>query len=189
MAVRPRLLAVLGVAAAIIAVGSCAKKGEEKRTEAAGSATDDSTLAYVSEEFSFGAFFDAEGTKRTINVKGAKETKLYIIVSYPAAIQIAAAEWRLVLPEGVEIRSDKSYERRVALLGTFEHGLSETFPCVAGPKLVLHELVLGVPAGLKNGEIAIMPSHDGKILGVATCDDTYPIVQASAYKAIINPAD
>jgi hypothetical protein len=189
MTFRVRPLALFAAVAAVLVLSSCAKKEKDAETGAAGSAAGDSTLKYVSDEVSFGAFFDAAGTKRTIEVKGAKETKLYIVVSYPATMQIAAVEWRLVLPEGVTVEYDKFYDRRAALLGTFEDGMSETFPCVAGPKLVLHELVLNVPAGIKNGEVALMPSHSGKILAVATCDEGYPIVEASAYKAIINPTD
>jgi hypothetical protein len=187
MVFRIRSLAV--AAAAVLVCFSCAKKEQQAESGAAGSAAGDSTIKYVSDEVSFGAFFDAEGTKRTIGIKGAKDTKLFIIVSFPATLQIGAVEWRLVLPEGVTIEYDKFYEKRAALLGTFEHGISETFPCIAGPKLVLHELVLKVPAGIENGEISIMPSHTGNILGVAVCDENFPIVEASAYKAIINPAD
>ncbi len=188
MAFRVRSL-VLCAAVAALVLSSCAKKEKEPEAGAAGSAAGDSTLSYVSDEISFGLFFDAEGTKRTVEIKGEKEATLFIVVNFPVTMQIAAVEYRLVLPEGVTIENDKFYEMRAALIGTFVQGISETFPCAAGPRIVLHELAIKVPAGLVNAEIALMPSFEGKILAVATCDEGNPIIEASTYKAIINPAD
>mgnify|MGYP001036304066 FL=1 len=189
MAFRVRFLAFSAAVAAGLFVFSCAKKEKEPETAGAGSAPVDSAIEFVKEDVSFGAFFDAEGTKRTAEIKGGKEAKLYIIVSFPETMQIAAVEYRLVLPEGVAIQSDKSYDKRIAFIGTYDEGVSEIFPCVPGPKIALHELVLLVPPGIKNGEIALMPSIKGENLAVALCEEGNPLIAASSYKAVINPAD
>jgi hypothetical protein len=182
------LYAIVGLAC-ILLCASCAKKEKEPAGEAAGTVESESALSPVSDEISFAAFFDNECTERTIEIKGPKQAKLFVVVNFPETLEIAAVEWRLVLPEGVTVETDKPYENRVALLGTFEHGISETFPCAAGPRIILHEFVINVPAGIENGEIGLMPSHEGKKLAIATCDEVPTIINASAYKAVINPAD
>jgi len=104
-------------------------------------------------------------------------------------MQIAAVEYRIVLPKGVTLENDKFYEDRVALLGSFGEGLSETFPCVAGPSLLLHTLTLNVQPGLKDGEIVFLAHSHSNFIGVALCDETQTLVTAAAYKAIINPTE
>ena len=175
---------------ALLAV-SCARKKGEAGKAGADSTSADSTISYVSDDVSFGVFFDEEGTKRTAEIKGNKEAKLYVIIQLPTTMQIRAAEWRLALPAGVTVQNDRFYEQRVAVLGTFEDGISETWggDCVTGPKLLLHTLTIAVPAGLTNAEIAIMPSLQSNFLGVATCEEGMPLVRAAAYKAVINPTE
>ncbi len=189
MKIRGRTAVLVLLLAGALVLVSCAKKEREAPGGSGGTADADSTISYVSDEISFGAFFDPECTRRTIEVRGAKQVKLYIAVSFPETMEISAVEWRLVLPEGVTVESDKFYENRVALLGTFEHGISETFPCVAGPRIVLHEFLISVPSGIKNGDVSLMPSHQGKLIAVALCDDAHSIISASVYKAVINPED
>jgi hypothetical protein len=179
------VVAILGLAVLF----SCAKKEKKAEAAPAGTAAKDSTLSYVSEEVSLGVFFDKEGTKRTTTLGGRdKQVTIYIFVNYPETMQIAAVEYRLALPKGVTVETDKFYAERTALLGTFEHGISEAFPCVAGPKLLLHQLVLNVPGGLKDAEIALLTDEQNQFMGVAMCDDAKTTITGVSYKAVINPS-
>lgn len=189
MAFRFRPGVCLALSLGLFLMISCSKK-EQKDGAAADSTAADTTLSYVSEEVSFGLFFDENATKRTVRL-GSDETQtvVYIVVHFPETMHISAVEYRIVLPEGVTIDSDKFYEKRAALLGTFETGISETFPCVPGPKLVLHALTLNIPRGLSNAELAIMTDPKGDFLGVVMCDETLTMVPAASYKAVINPTD
>jgi hypothetical protein len=188
MVLRHRASVVLISVVSLMLFFSCAKK--EKKAEGAPADTTgkDSTLSYVSEEVSIGVFFDDQGSKRTVNLGARdKQVMIHLILNFPETMQISAIEYRIALPKGVTIDSDKFYPERVALLGTFEHGISETFPCVAGPKIVLHSLTLNVPSGLKDAEIAILPHENSQFMGVAMCDDAHTMVTATSYKAVINP--
>ena len=93
------------------------------------------------------------------------------------------------LPEGLRIWSDRFYEHRTLTMGTFEHGITEGFPCAQGPELLLHVLTLGIEKEITNGTISILPSHNTNFLGVAKCDDAFTEVRANSFKAIINPAE
>jgi hypothetical protein len=171
-------------------VVSCGKSGKKAESAPADTTRADTTLAYISEEVSFGVFFDPEGVKRTIELGSRdRQTTIYIIVSFPETMPIAAVEYRLQLPPGVKIENDVYYNQRVALLGMFDEGISETFPCVPGPKLVLHALTLSVPSGLKNAEIALLGHARSEFIGIAKCDEGQTMVPATSYKAVINPTE
>jgi hypothetical protein len=175
----------------LVLLFSCSKK---EKKEAGGAPADstkkDTTLSYVSQEVGFGVFFDEQGTKRTVKLGARdKQVMIHIVVNFPETMQVSAVEYRLVLPTGVTIENDKFYPERVALLGTFEGGISETFPCVPGPKILLHSLTLNVPPGLKDAEIALMPHAESKFIGIAMCDEEHTMVAGTSYKAVINPTE
>jgi hypothetical protein len=174
----------------LLVFSSCGKSAKKTESAPADTTRADTTLSYISEEVSFGVFFDAKGEKRTLKLGSRdRETTIYIIVKYPDTMPIAAVEYRLVLPAGVTIKNDVYYKERVALLGTFDEGISETFPCVPGPMLVLHALTLGVPSGLKNAEIELLAHARSEFIGIAKCDEGQTMVAATSYKAVINPTE
>ena len=167
-----------------LCVFSCSKKeGEE------GSAQQEQGIPEgVSDEVHFGIYFDQEGEQRTLTLEeGQEEFKAYIIVNFPEWMEIAAVEWRLVLPEGIEVVNDQFHPKRFILLGTFELGISERFTCIAGPSLTIHTLTLRATEKLNNAELAIMPGKESNFLGVAKCQEGFPVVRAASYKAVLNP--
>jgi len=152
------------------------KKGEEEEI-----------LSYTSEEVGFGIYFDKEATKRTITLEDdQKEFKGYLIIKYPEEISINAVQWRLSLPEGIELVSDDYYRERTLTLGRIKEGISEGFPCVSGPSLLLHTFTFRVNNSLKNAVISILPDKKGDFLGVVDCDANIEI-RAASYKAVVNP--
>lgn len=184
---KPAVLVIALVVLCFLAV-SCGEKAEQEETPAA--ETEETTIGYTSEEFSFGVYFDAEGTMRTtVLEKGQTELEAYILVHFPEGTGIAAVEFRLELPEGVKIMSDSFYENRTLSMGSFEHGLSEGFPCVYGPKMQLHRLTLGIEGEIENGVISILPAENTGQLAVAMCDEAYTTIRASSYKGVINPTE
>jgi hypothetical protein len=190
MVIRQRVSFMFVAILLLPLVFSCGKSGKKAENAPADTTSADTTLSYISEEVSFGVFFDAEGVKRTIELGSRdRQTTIYIIVSFPETMPIAAVEYRLVLPPGVKIENDVYYNQRVALLGTFEDGISETFPCVPGPKIVLHALTLSVSPGLKNAEIALLGGSTSEFIGIAQCDEGQTMVAATSYKAVINPTE
>jgi hypothetical protein len=190
MMIRKRVSLVFVALLLLSLVCSCAKSAKKVEKAPADTTRADTTLSYISKEVSFGVFFDPEGTKRTIALGSRdKQTTIYIIVSFPETMPIAAVEYRLALPPGVKITNDVYYSQRVALLGTFDEGISETFPCVQGTKLTLHALTLSVPSGLKNAEIALLSHSKSEFIGVAQCDEGNTMVAATSYKAVINPTE
>jgi len=182
-------LVILGLTAVFALVASCSGGGGEGE-EQAGEEDTKSNLAYVSEEYSFGVFFDKEGTTRTIELgPDQKEFKAYIITMFPEEIPIKAVQWKLELPDGVEITGDDYYSGRNLTLGNMLKGFSEGFPCVKGPSLLLHTLTLKVTEPLEDAVISIVPAHRDNFLGVVTCEDGNPMIRAASYVGVVNPAD
>ncbi len=166
--------------------------GQEKEAETEKPAeTKDETIEYVDEEISYGLFFDEEGTKRTLQLKKGQEEFIgYFFLNCPEYKTIASTQFRLEMPEGVFIENDKYRMDRVMSMGTFQRGISERFaPCVPGPKILLHTFTFRVTAPLDNAVFTILPSLDDHFLAVAECEEGYPVIRASAFKAVVNPSD
>jgi len=167
---------------------SCGEKAEQEQTPV--TEAEESAIGFTSEEFSFGVYFDAEGTMRTtVLEEGQTELDAYIIIHFPEGTGIAAVEFRIELPEGVGIMSDSFYEKRTLTMGMFEQGYTEGFPCVYGPKLQLHRLTLSIEGEVENGVISILPAKNTGKLAVAMCDKDYTMIRASSFKGVINPAE
>ena len=166
--------------------------GGNREAEAEKPATaKDETIEYVDEEVSYGLFFDAEGTKRTVELKKGQEEFLgYLFLICPDYKEIASTQFRLEMPEGILIDNDKYRQDRVMSMGTFDRGISERFmPCVPGPKILIHTFTFKVTGLLDNAVFTILPSLDNEYLAAAECEEGYPIIRASAFKAVVNPSD
>ena len=85
--------------------------------------------------------------------------------------------------------NDKYNTDRIASLGNFEYGMSEVYPCVTGPMLLIHKLTLEVTGELSNAFISIMPHGKSKMVQVAKCEEGYPTILAASYRAVVNPED
>ncbi len=168
---------------------SCGGNNEAEAEKPA--AAKDETIEYVDEEVSYGLFFDAEGTKRTVELKRGQEEFLgYLFLICPDYKEIASTQFRLEMPEGILIDNDKYRQDRVMSMGTFDRGISERFmPCVPGPKILIHTFTFKVTGLLDNAVFTILPSLDNEYLAAAECEEGYPIIRASAFKAVVNPSD
>lgn len=182
-------LAAVSLAIAAIFV-SCAKK-EENQPETVPPAGDEGVTSYVSENVSFGIFFDEAGTKRTLTLeKDSREFDCWVIVQVPEDIEISAVQWQLEIPEGVVLDVDRFNKARIMSLGQIEHSLSERFkPCLPGPKAVIHQLTFKVTGELKDATFSILPAVDGNFLGITDCSERFDLIRASSYKAVVNPVN
>ena len=168
---------------------SCGGKEEAEAEKPA--AAKDETIQFVDEEVSYGLFFDEEGTKRTLELKKGQEEFLgYLFLVCPEYKEIASTSFRLEMPEGIVIDNDKYRQDRVMSMGTFQRGIAERFvPCIPGPKILIHTFTFKVSGPLDNAVFSILPSMDNEFLEAAECQEGYPIIRASAFKAVVNPSD
>jgi len=178
----------LGLVALLALAASCTKKEEQPETQQRDAGQE--TISFVSEDVSFGIYFDEAGTQRSLRLDaGRQEFTAYLILDCPEHTQVASVEWRLELPAGVEIVNDRYRWDRTMSLGTIEHGISEGFKeCLEGPRLLLHTLTFLATAELSNATVSVMPSLNGNFLGIAECREGFPMVRAASYRAVINPA-
>jgi hypothetical protein len=175
------------VLAASILSASCSKKEEQPGTQQ--ETGGEEVISYIDEDVSYGLYFDEKGTQRTLTLApGQKEFDLFMILTCPEYMEVAAVEWRLVTPEGVALVNDRYRMDRVLSMGTMDRGQSERFaPCVSGPQVLLHTLTFTVTGGLENAVFSVMPSLDNESLVISECTEGYPVVRAAAYKAVVNP--
>ncbi|MDD3642578.1 MAG: hypothetical protein PHQ19_03840 [Candidatus Krumholzibacteria bacterium] len=182
-------VAAAGLVAMSLLFGACSKKEEPQPGTQQETAAKEA-ISYIDEDVSYGLFFDEKGTQRTLTLApDQREFDLYVILECPEYMEIAAVEWRIAVPEGVSLVNDRYRQDRVLSMGTMDRGLSERFtPCIAGPKITLHTLTFAVGGKLENAVFSVMPSLDNENLGVAECKEGFPVVRATSYKAVVNPA-
>lgn len=186
MARTVQLSVVLILLGAMIFAVSCAKKEEQQETHPGG----ERAIQYIAEDVSFGIFFDPEGTKRTLSLgPDEREFDIHIFVHFPEYLEINAVEFRLELPEGVVITNDKYYQERTLSMGHLDHGISEAFTCITGPKLLLHTLTLRSSVELENAVFSILPNEKSQQAAVTKCAEGYPVIKASSYRAVVNPVE
>jgi len=185
-------LVLLFVLLPLLAISCGGEKEKEAEVETGGQAgTKEEGIAFVDEEVSYGLFFDEEGTKRTIKLgRGEDQFTGYLYLICPEYKEIASTQFRLEMPEGIVIANDNYRMDRVMSMGTFQRGIAERYtPCVPGPKILLHTFTFKVTAPLDNAVFTILPSLDAQFLVVTECKEGYPMIRASAYKAVVNPSD
>jgi hypothetical protein len=172
-----------------VLAASCGGKKEAEQEKPA--ETGDETLEFIDESVSYGLFFDEAGTKRTTRLKkGQEELICYMFVMLPDYLEIAATQFRIELPEGVVIENDKYRMDRIMSMGTFSRGISERYaPCLKGPKALIHTFTLRVTVPLDNAVFSVLQAQDAQYLAVTECKEGFPLIRASAYKAVVNPSE
>ena len=186
-----RYMLVLAVILSLSVLSASCSKKEEQQPGTQQETGGQETISYIDEDVSFGFYFDEAGTQRTLKLApGQSEFDIYLILTCPEYMEVAAVEWRMMVPEGVEMVNDRYRPDRVMAMGPMHRGHSERFtPCVTGPRILIHTFTFAVKTDLKNAVFAVMPSLDSDNLGIAECKEGYPIIRGTAYKAVVNPTD
>jgi hypothetical protein len=130
-------------------------------------------------------YFDAEGTQMEKTVKAGDPFELYVLAEYSPDFAMCAAEYRLVLPEGVTITSSANCDSTILTLGRHEEDFSTTFHCTAGPKMWLVRYVCATDPSTKGGEIRTEQGNKMNFLGFSMCDGDFTLVNARPGKATL----
>ncbi|MFO7915688.1 MAG: hypothetical protein R6U43_08335 [Candidatus Krumholzibacteriales bacterium] len=169
------------------------KEGGEKAEEAeTGKSAEEEVLSYSSEMINFGVYFDKEGKERTITLdQGQEEVIAYIILKFPEGMEVCAGQWKLELPEGVEVTKDYATKKvNISLGNIFDNGIAERYSDpLTGGMAVIHTVEMKVTGELEDARMRIMPGGPDHFLGITTCEKDYPKKKASSFIGVINPKD
>lgn len=166
--------------------------GEDVEKQETGKTAEEEVLSSSSEMINFGVYFDKEGKERTITLdRGQEELIAYVILKFPEGMEVCAGQWKLELPEGVEVTKDYATRKvNISLGNIFDHGIAERYSdSLTGGMAVIHTVEMKVTGELRDARIRVMPGGPDKFLGITTCEENYPKKKASSFVGVINPTD
>ncbi|MBD3424369.1 MAG: hypothetical protein GF417_08030 [Candidatus Latescibacteria bacterium] len=186
------LTAVISILFLIFSCSGEKGGGESEKKPVSGKSAEQEVLSSSSEMINFGVYFDPEGKKRTITLeKGQSEFKAYVYIKFPVGMEVCAGQWKLLLPDGLELVNHKSTQEVNLSLGNLLHaGIAERYvdPLTGGGALI-HTLDLKATAGLDDARIQIVAGGPDTFLGIATCEPDFPKKEASSFVGVVNPTD
>jgi hypothetical protein len=165
----------------ILAVGfGCGQKKEEaastgERTTAAKEESKEARPAIpdqpkaLMEKPTLKPFFDKMATITEKTVSPGESFDLYIIIGCGENDRITAAEFRLAIPEGIEIGRVFDTDSLTMKSGKPEEDLMVAFKCSHGPKFILTRYVCLVGDAFTGGTIATAAGEKSNFIGVVDC--------------------
>jgi hypothetical protein len=130
-------------------------------------------------------YFDAAGTQTEKTVKPGEPFDVYLVAEYSADFAMCAAEYRLVVPEGMSVVSSANCDSTIVTLGHYSDDFSITFHCISGPKTWLVRYACTTDPSFKGGEIQTEKGTKMGFLGFSMCDGEFTLVAASPGKATL----
>ncbi len=130
-------------------------------------------------------YFDGAGTQTEKTVKPGETFDLYVVAEYGKNFAMCAAEYRLVLPEGMIVSSSANCDSTILTMGRHDEDFSTTFNCTSGPKMWLVRYLCTTDPSFRGGEIRTEQGARMNFLGFTLCDGEFTMVNARAGKATI----
>lgn len=176
-------------------VGSCGGKEKGEESDATQTAGRDEPIEVIPEgdftEFDklvdgyIRPYFDGEGTQPDKTVKAGESFDLYVVGEFSPEFTMCAAEYRLVLPEGVNVLSSVNCDSTMITMGRYDDDFSITFHCTAGPKMWLVKYICATDPSCQGGEIRVEKGAKMGFLGFSLCDGQFTLVNARPGKATL----
>jgi hypothetical protein len=163
------------------------KKDEQKETAAQADLRDKPVQAIPEGDFSeydrmangyIRPYFDAECTQTEKAVKPGEEFAFYVGAEYSSEFSMCAAEYRVILPEGVTVLTSVNCDSTILSLGKQDEDFSITFHCTPGPKMWLVKYNCATDQAFGGGEIRTDKGTRMGFLGFSVCDGDFTLVNA-----------
>lgn len=134
-------------------------------------------LPETTEGVSLRPYFDAEGTKETLAVAPGENFSFYVVAEYVEPYHIAAAQYRVELPDGITILGDEKFDAQVLTMGQYQQSFSMAFACLDPGKRQLIKINCKADESFSGGEIQVadaVPGQGPPFLGFVTCGHGQP---------------
>ena len=123
-------------------------------------------------------YFDANATVSERTVKAGEPFELYVVGEYNPLYPMSAAEYRLVLPEGMSVMGAANSDSTILTLGKHDDDFMIAFRCSPGPKLWLVKYTCLAAAGTSGGTVSIERGRGQNYLGFTMCDEQRTMIKA-----------
>jgi len=116
-------------------------------------------------------YFDKEGTVTTLAVGTGDEFEIFVFVEYPEPWEMAGVEFRVEVPDGIEVESQGIFTDRAIVFGSWDTDISMGFGCKPADRFWTVKLKCVVEDTFKGGIVALEEGIQGPFLGLVTCGD------------------
>lgn len=131
----------------------------------------------VTKDVTLRPFFDEAGSDTVKAVTPGKQFEVYVVAQYTQHT-MNAAQWRLVVPEGVKVTAEHHHDPECLTLGNYAKNFAIVYECQVGDVpywIVRYDCV--ADDSFKGGEIRTdqgVPQKGAPFLGFATCGTPSP---------------
>lgn len=130
-------------------------------------------------------YFDANATQTEKTVKAGEAFDLYVVAEFSPLYSMSAAEYCLVLPQGVTVTSSANSDSTILTLGKHEEDFMIAFHCTSGPKFWLVKYGCVAGAGTAGGTVSIEKGRNQGFLGFTMCDEPRTMIRAKPGQAVL----
>ncbi|UCG51150.1 MAG: hypothetical protein JSW58_13260, partial [Candidatus Latescibacterota bacterium] len=130
-------------------------------------------------------YFDVEGTQTEKIIATGDVFDLYVFGEFSKDFPMSAAEFRVVLPEGVTVMSSAYSDSTILQFGNPQNDFMMAFRCSYGPKLWLVKFECRTDENFKGGTIETGEGLQQHFLGFTLCDVGRTLIRAKPGKAEI----
>ena len=185
---------------ALFVIGACSDKeeatteGSDAGTQPAAGPPGEPKPMIPSDEFSeleqlanahLKPYFDANATQTELAVAPGDRFDLYIVAEYDKNYPMSAAEFRVVLPQGVSILSSTNCDSTIIQFGNPVGDFMMAFRCSYGPKMWLVKHECGVDESFAGGPIKTDEGMAMHFLGFTLCDEGKTLIRAKPGEATL----
>jgi hypothetical protein len=133
-------------------------------------------------------YFDTAFTDTTTTVERGGLVRVYIVGEWDQAEQMSAAEFRLEVPEALEVVGENTPSYVVLTQGKLRTGVKQAFEkCLQGPQVLLNTVTFMAGEDVRSALIRTHPAASSGYLGFATCDATHSLLPAAPGGGVLNP--
>lgn len=117
-------------------------------------------------------FLDAAGELTELAVVPGETFELYVFADFKDPYSVSAAEFRIDLPDGVQLGSQEKFRERALTMGNAESDFVLAFECATPGRFFLMKYTCATFVDFKGGEISVTPGVNAagaSFLGYVTC--------------------
>ena len=128
-------------------------------------------------------FFDEAGTELEKTVSVDEHFDVYVVAEFNPEYPMMAAQYQLLVPEGVSVLASKSCDSTIVTVGSYDHDFMMTFRCSSGPKIWLVKYTCKVAEGFTGGDLQTGVGHD--YFGFVLCGEEKVMIPAKGGTATV----
>jgi hypothetical protein len=130
-------------------------------------------------------YFDEAGSVTEKTVSPGDYFDIWIVAEFSRDYPVNAAEFRLIMPEGVSLMGHTQNDSILVYMGKPEHDVMMAFHCSNGPKMWMVKYNCKASEDFNGGTVQVAQGSDLNYLGFTMCDADHTMIRATAGQAAI----